>query len=73
MSDQRLLGVMERKESRTETTMLDRQDETRRWRLTDVGVILSATPVPLQFNDAGGTGGETLEDNAAQRQCIGKI
>jgi hypothetical protein len=24
-----------------------------------MGVILSATPVPLQFNNAGGTGGET--------------
>jgi hypothetical protein len=30
MSYQRLLGVMERKESRTEKTVLDRQDETRR-------------------------------------------
>jgi hypothetical protein len=30
MADQRLLGVMERKESRTEKTVLDRQDETTR-------------------------------------------
>jgi hypothetical protein len=39
-----------------------RRDEGR---VIDVGMILSATPVPLQFNNAGGTGGETLEDNIA--------
>jgi hypothetical protein len=33
--------------------------------MTDVDVILSATPGTLQFNNAGGTGGKTLEDNAA--------
>jgi hypothetical protein len=30
-----------------------------------MGIMLSATPVPLQFNNGGGTGGETQEDNAA--------
>jgi hypothetical protein len=41
-------------------------------RVSDVGVILSATPAPLQFNKAGGIGGETLEDNAASGNVLGR-
>jgi hypothetical protein len=34
-------------------------------RVIDMDVVISATPVPLQSTNAGGTAGETLEDNAA--------
>jgi hypothetical protein len=38
----------------------------------DIGVMLSATSAPLQFNNGGGTGRETLEDNAASGNVLGR-
>jgi hypothetical protein len=39
---------------------------------TDIGVMLSATSAPLQFNNRGGTGGKKLEDNAVNSDVLGR-